>query len=95
MPEFTPVETVADFHTLDEADLLEGYLDGFHGSPAPGSDRSRGYWHGWREGRVAAGLAEAGPDQLRLARAFDDLDEAGNGSPPDPAPADGRGGAPE
>ena len=35
MAEFAPVTTVADFRRLDEGDILEGYLDGFHGAPEP------------------------------------------------------------
>jgi hypothetical protein len=58
MAEFAPVETIADFRQLDDGEALEGYFDGFHGSPEPGSDRSRSFWHGWRDGRVDAGLTE-------------------------------------
>lgn len=52
MAEFKPVVTVADFKTLDEGEVLEGYLDGFSGGPAPGSSHSRSYWHGWRNGAI-------------------------------------------
>jgi hypothetical protein len=65
MTEFAPVETIADFRQLDDGETLEGYFDGFHGSPEPGSDRSRAFWHGWRNGRVDAGLAE--PDRAQHA----------------------------
>jgi hypothetical protein len=58
MAEFAYVTTIADFRQLDDGEILEGYFDGFHGSAAPGSDRSRSFWHGWRNGRVDAGLAE-------------------------------------
>jgi hypothetical protein len=71
MSEFIPVRTIADFRTLDESDVMEGYLDGFHDGPAPGSDRSRAYWHGWRNGRVDAGLAEPDSAQLALDQAFE------------------------
>src|ERR1700750_3197472 len=57
MAEFKPTKTVTDFKHLDEGEVLEGYFDGFHGGSAPGSDRSRSFWHGWRNGRVDAGLA--------------------------------------
>jgi len=70
MPEFVPVMTVADFRQLDDGEILEGYFDGFHGDPAPGSDRSRSYWHGWRNGRVDAGLADPDFAQVALRRAF-------------------------
>lgn len=52
MSAFIPVTTVADLATLDEAEMLEGYLDGFKGEPEPGGNRSRSYWHGWRNGAV-------------------------------------------
>ena len=70
MAEFSLVQTVEDFRTLDDGEILEGYLDGFHGEAAPGSGRSRSYWHGWRNGRVDS--ARCLPDQayLTLADAF-------------------------
>jgi hypothetical protein len=70
MSEFTPVETVAAFRLLDDGEILEGYFDGFHGGPVPGSDRSRSFWHGWRNGQVDAGRAEPDPAQRLLAREF-------------------------
>jgi hypothetical protein len=53
--EFAPVETVADFKTLDDGEILEGYLDGFSGEPRPNSGHSRSYWHGWRNGMIESG----------------------------------------
>ena len=70
MAEFVPVETITDLRKLDDGEVLEGYFDGFHGSPAPGSDRSRSFWHGWRNGRVDAGFAEPDLAQLALAQEF-------------------------
>ena len=70
MAEFSPIRTVADFRQLDDGEILEGYFDGFHGGPAPGSDRSRSFWHGWRNGRVDAGLAEPDIAQRLLAQNF-------------------------
>lgn len=49
-PERVPVATVAELATLDEAKVLAGYLDGFNGDPEPGDNRSKAYWHGWRNG---------------------------------------------
>jgi hypothetical protein len=46
-----PVTTAAEVATLDESDLREGYLDGRAGDPEPGDNRSKAYWHGWRNGR--------------------------------------------
>lgn len=61
MGERTPVTTVAELDTLDDDEILEGYLDGFSGEPEPGDNRSKAYWHGWRNGRVD-GHHEADPD---------------------------------
>jgi hypothetical protein len=44
-----PVVTAADLNTLDDAEILEGYSDGFAGFPC-GDNRSRSYWHGWGNG---------------------------------------------
>lgn len=71
MAEFKPVTTIDDFVTLDQGEVLEGYLDGFHGGPSPGSDRSRGYWHGWRNGQVESGRSRPDAAQLALNTAFE------------------------
>jgi hypothetical protein len=52
LSERTKVRTVADLATLDEAEMLEGYLDGFAREREPGDNRSRSYWHGWRNGHT-------------------------------------------
>jgi hypothetical protein len=70
MAEFSPITTVTDFKHLDDGEVLEGYFDGFHGGSAPGSDRSRSFWHGWRNGRVDAGLFEPDLAQRLLAQDF-------------------------
>ncbi len=77
MAEFLFVETVEDFRRLDDGEVLEGYFDGFHAVPAPGSDRSRSYWHGWRNGSIEAGYAL--PDQAyrALQEAFSRLNSDG------------------
>ena len=76
MAEFAPVRTIADFRLLDDGDILAGYFDGFHGSPEPGSDRSRSYWHGWRNGRIDAGFARPDAAQRALAQEFNLLQQA-------------------
>lgn len=73
MTEFRPVSLISEFRLLDEGDVLEGYLDGVSGSETPGSDRSRSYCHGWRNGRVDAGFAEQDTAQKALAAAFDEM----------------------
>jgi len=47
-----PVTTAADLDTLNDVDILEGYLDGTDlDTPEPGENRGRAYWHGWQNGR--------------------------------------------
>ena len=70
MAEFAPISTILEFRLLDDGEILEGYLDGFHDAPDPTSGFSRSYWHGWRNGRVDAGLAEPDAAQLALDAAF-------------------------
>ena len=50
MSEFEPVRTVEDLSKLDPDEIIEGYRDGSNGEPEPGNNRSRSYWHGWRNG---------------------------------------------
>lgn len=67
MSEFQPVCAVADLDTLDSAEVVEGYFDGRANEPEPGNNRSRSYWHGWRNGMVDAGHREGDDAQGRLA----------------------------
>ena len=69
MSEFSSVSTIEDFLTLDESDVLIGYMDGIDGCPPPGSGCSRSYCHGWRNGMVDAGLSD--PDDAQIALAAD------------------------
>ena len=52
MAERVPVTTVAELVTLDDDEMVEGYLDGRKGDPEPGDNRSKSYWHGWRSGNA-------------------------------------------
>jgi hypothetical protein len=62
--EFAPVTT------LDDGELLEGYRDGRAGEPEPGNNRSRSYWHGWRNGAVDGGHRTKDEAQAVLAAAY-------------------------
>jgi hypothetical protein len=62
------VTTLPDLAGLDNAEVVEGYLDGADNSPAPGGNRSRSYWHGWRNGMVDGGHAAKDDAQAELAR---------------------------
>lgn len=70
MQVFQPVKTIADFRTLDEGEILCGYLDGMSGSTCSLSKVSRSYWHGWRNGLVDGGFAEQDDPQLDLEAQF-------------------------
>lgn len=47
-----PVTTIADLDQLDMVEMTQGYRDGTNGDDEPGGNRSRSYWHGWRNGRT-------------------------------------------
>lgn len=68
MSEFAPVRTKTDLEQLDETEMVSGYLAGYSGVPTPGSDRSRSFWHGWRNGRVDGGHDQIDCHQVALAR---------------------------
>lgn len=36
-------------------DCVAGYRAGLDGTPEPGSDKSKSYWHGWRNGMMDKG----------------------------------------
>lgn len=66
---FQPIETMADLSAQDEDDIVAGYRAGLNGSPRPGADKSRAWWHGWRNGMVDSGRAIKDDAQIRLAAA--------------------------
>lgn len=49
-------------------EVSEGYRDGFAGEKEPGDNRSKAYWHGWRNGAVDGGHREKDAAQAELAR---------------------------
>lgn len=65
-----PVTTLADLATLDEGEIIEGYWDGFHGELEPGNNRSRSYWHGWRNGAVDGKHMTKDDAQAALCREY-------------------------
>lgn len=68
MTEFAPVRTAADLATLDDEDVVSGYFDGLRGEPEPGNNRSRSYWHGWKNGMVDSRRREQDEHQAALAK---------------------------
>lgn len=69
-PKFLPVIDLVDLDTLDSAEVIEGYHDGYEGFPEPGDNRSRSYWHGWRNGAVDGGHREKDDAQAILAHEY-------------------------
>ncbi|MGL4264465.1 MAG: hypothetical protein ACRCTX_22840 [Afipia sp.] len=70
MSEFKPVETIEDLNCLDDDEIVEGYRAGLRGAPEPGTDKSRSYWHGWRNGSSDGGHRENDASQSKLADAL-------------------------
>lgn len=48
-PNREPVTSLMDLARLDDDEMTAGYRDGAGGLPC-GDNRSRSYWHGWRNG---------------------------------------------
>ncbi len=67
MSEFRPVETKADLDALDLDDIVAGYRAGLDDPSEPGSDKSRGYWHGWRNAQTDRKRRPLDVHQQRLA----------------------------
>jgi len=70
MSEWNPVTQVSELALLDMNETCAGYQAGLAGDPEPGSDRSRSYWHGWRNGRVDGGHAQPDLAQQMVAREY-------------------------
>jgi hypothetical protein len=66
MSEFSPFE-FKDSHLINE-DVIDGYRSGYRGESEPGSDKSRSFFHGWRNGRVDAGHDKIDARQVEFAR---------------------------
>lgn len=47
-----PITKAHQLEELDDAEVLEGYLDGFGGEPDAGDNRSFSYWHGYQNGKA-------------------------------------------
>lgn len=68
MSEFKPIKTLDDLNNQDEDEMLEGYLSALRGNhDEPGSDKSRSFWHGWRNGMVDNGMMKNDDAQKELA----------------------------
>lgn len=55
MSEYQPLSTRAELDLLDIEECTAGYMAGLDDLPEPGSDKSKSYWHGWRNGMMDKG----------------------------------------
>jgi len=62
-----PVSTLAELEALDSDEMVMGYLDGFGGEPEPMGNRSKSYWHGWRNGARDRGVLPHDAASAKLA----------------------------
>lgn len=72
---FAPVSTLADLNTLDDDEIVAGYMETRRGDPEPGLNRGRAYWHGWRNRMIDLGEMPADDASRRLAGEY--LDNGG------------------
>lgn len=63
----SPVVSIPDLYGLDNEEMLAGYNAGSGADPCP-EQATRSFWHGWRVGRVDAGLDEPTPEIAELVR---------------------------
>lgn len=67
MSEFRPVTTKADLDQLNYDEIAAGREAGLRNASEPGNDKSRAFWHGWRNGMVDGGHRLIDAEQIRLA----------------------------
>lgn len=67
---FTPVRTLADLESLDQDQILEGYVTTQRGDPEPGANRGRSFWHGWRNRMMDMGVLEVDEASRSLAKEY-------------------------
>lgn len=70
MSEFAPITDMETLNKQDEAEMVAGYMAGRENAPVPGSDKSRAFAHGWRNGMVDFKHATGTEAQAQLAREY-------------------------
>ena len=63
------VSTMYELDTLDSDEVIEGYFDGRKNEPEPQGNRSKSYWHGWRNGMIDGGHMKSDAASKALAAA--------------------------
>jgi hypothetical protein len=64
-----PVVSLDELDALDSAEMVEGYHDGYQNEPRPSGNRSKSYWHGWRNGMMDGKLMPVDASAMVLVRA--------------------------
>jgi len=64
-----PVTTIEELVSLDSYEVIAGYADGRANEPC-GDNRSRDYWHGWRNGQIDKGFMAPDAASRALAAAY-------------------------
>ena len=62
---YMPVRTVEDLKSLDEREMVAGYVLGLKGSPMP---PTRAMWHGWCRGQEDSGRKTIDRHQRQLVK---------------------------
>ena len=70
MSNFKLVRTLDDLATLNEDEIIEGYLSSGRGDPEPGKNRGRAFWHGWRNRMIDLGELPSDDASAVLAHAY-------------------------
>lgn len=65
-----PVRTLEALDALDEADMAQGYFDGWDEPVEPGGNRSAAYHHGWRVAQMDAGRLPIDDGHRALVAAY-------------------------
>lgn len=76
MGEYQPLSSLNDLGALDVEDCVAGYRAGWDGAPEPGSDKSKSYWHGWRNAMMDKGKLPLDESARNLAAEYTRMQRA-------------------
>lgn len=71
MSEYMSVTTLEEVALLDKDEIMAGYWHGIYGGIEPGSDKSKSFHHGWRNGYSDGGYAPLDDAQRLLIKAYE------------------------
>ena len=64
------VSTMDELVEFDTDEIIEGYFDGRENEPEPQGNRSKSYWHGWRNGMIDGGHMKSDAASKALTAAY-------------------------